>query len=65
MNISVKPIDCKMRTHFTIQDSKSKRNATKRIKKIVDANYKKANLKNIVYNFENLSNDKPFSISKL
>ena len=38
----MKPIDCKMRAHFTIQNSKNVRNATKRIKKILDANYKKA-----------------------
>ena len=37
----MKPMDCKMRTHFTIQDSKNVRNATKWMKKILDANYKK------------------------
>ena len=45
MNLPMKPIDCKMRTHFTIQDSKNVRNATNRIKKILDANYKIANLR--------------------
>ena len=45
INLPMKPIDCKMTTHFTIQDSNKRRNATKRIKKILDANYKKANLK--------------------
>ena len=34
-----------MRTYFTIQNSKNKRNATKRIKKILDKNFEKANLK--------------------
>ena len=38
----MKPIDCKMRTHFIIQDSKNVRNATKRIKKILNTNYKKS-----------------------
>ena len=41
INLSIKPIVCKMRTHFTIQDCKNVRNATKRIKLILDANYKK------------------------
>ena len=46
-----------MRTHFTIQDSKNVRNATKRIKKILDANYEKANLKKLVNNLKYLNND--------
>ena len=33
MNLPMTPIDCKMRSHFTIQDRKNVRNATKRIKK--------------------------------
>ena len=51
-------MDCKMRTHFTIQESKKIRNASKRMKKILDANYKKANLKEIVNNLKYLSSDK-------
>ena len=47
-----------MRTHFTIQDNKNVRNATNRIKKFLDANYKKANLKKIVTNLKYLNNDK-------
>ena len=39
INFPMKPIDCKLRAHFTIQDSKNIRNATKRIKKISDTNY--------------------------
>ena len=61
----MKPIDSKMRTHFTIQDSKNVRNTTKRIKKILDNNYKRANLKKIVNNFKYLSNDKQSLILKL
>ena len=61
----MKPIDCKMRTHFTIQDSKNVRNATKRIKKILDANYKKAYLKKTVYNLKYLNNDKQSLVLKL
>ena len=41
INIPMKPINCKMRTHFSIQDNKNIRNTTKIIKKILDANYKK------------------------
>ena len=57
-NLPMKPIDCKVRTYFTIQDGKNIRNATKRIKKLLEANYKKANLKKIVNNFKYLNNDK-------
>ena len=65
INLPMKPIDCKMRTHFTIKDSKNVRDATKRIKKILDANYKKANLKEIVNNLKYLNNDKQSLIQKL
>ena len=43
-NPPMKPIDCKMRTHFTIQDSKNVRNTTKRIKKTLEANYETGDL---------------------
>ena len=43
INLSMKPMNCKMRTHFTIQDSKTVRDATRMIKKILDANYEKGN----------------------
>ena len=65
INLPMKPIDCKMTTHFTIQDSNKRRNATKRIKKILDANYKKANLKKIVNNLKYLNNEKQSLILKL
>ena len=35
-------------THFTIQDSKNERNVTKRVKKILDVNYRKSQSKKIV-----------------
>ena len=54
-----------MRTHFTIQDSKNVRNATKRIKKISDANYEKTNLKKIVNNSKYPNKDKQSLILKL
>ena len=60
----MKPIDCKMRTHFTIEDSKNVNNAINRIKKILDANFKKGNLKKIANNLH-WSNDKQSLILKL
>ena len=54
-----------MRTHFTIQDSKNVKNATKRVKKILDVKYKKVNLKKIVNNSKYLNNDKQSHILKL
>ena len=65
INLPVTPMDCKMRTHFTIQDSKNVRNVTNRRKKFIDATYKKANLKKIVNNLKYLSNDKRSLILKL
>ena len=54
INLSIKLVKCKMRIHFTIQDSKYVRNATKRIKKILDANHKKVNSKKIANNLKHL-----------
>ena len=54
-----------MRPHFTIQDSKNVRNTTKRIKDILVANYKKANLKKIVNDFKYQSIDKQSLILQL
>ena len=53
-----------MRTHFTIQDSKNVRNATKKMKKTLNANYKKSKRK-IVDNLKYLSNDKQSFILNL
>ena len=39
INIPMKPMGCKMRIHFTIQDSKNERNSTKMMEKILYANY--------------------------
>ena len=44
-----------MRTHFTIQDMKIVRTATKLMKKILDNNYKKANSKKIANNLKYIS----------
>ena len=61
----MKPIDYKMRTHFTIQDSKNKGNITKWIKKILDSNYVKANVKKIINDLKYLNNENQSSFLKL
>ena len=61
----MKPIDYKMRTYFTIQDSKNVRNATKRIKKFLEGYYNKAYLKKIVYNLKHPSKYRQYLILKL
>ena len=48
VHISIKPRNCTPETNFTIQESESARNATMCMKKILDANYEKADLKQIV-----------------
>ena len=47
-NIPMKPINCDVKTHYAIRDSTRVQSETKRIKKILDANYQKANLPKIV-----------------
>ena len=46
-----------MRTHFTIQDCKNLRITTTRMKDILNANYKKANLTKIVQELKYSSNE--------
>ena len=43
--ISMKSINCKMRTNFAIQESNIIRRATNRIEKILDAKYEKGKFK--------------------
>ena len=40
INLPMKPVYCKMRTHFTFQDNKNVTKGTKRMKKILDSNDK-------------------------
>ena len=47
IKIPKKSINCKMKNNFAIQDGKNINSATTRIKKIRDAKYEKAGLKNI------------------
>ena len=44
----MKPVNCEIKTHYTICDSSRVRFETKRIKKLLDANYQKADLLKIV-----------------
>ena len=53
----MKPPNCTAKEFFVIKESRPVRNATKRIKQILDAEYKKINLKSIVMNL-NYSKDK-------
>ena len=61
----MKPINCKIKKHFVIQDSKNVRNSTNRIKKILDASYEKANLKSITSKLKYLSSEEQLLIFKL
>ena len=56
--IPIKSINCKMRTNHVIQESKNIKSATNRIKKIFDAKYKKANLKEITTKLKYYNSDK-------
>ena len=52
----MKPRHCTPETNFAIQESKSVRNATTCMKKILDAKYEKADLKQIVKQLKYLKN---------
>ena len=54
-----------MRTNFAIQESKNIKSATHRIKKMLDTNYEKANLKDITTKVKYLSSDEQFLIYRL
>ena len=67
VTIPMKPANCTKKEHFAIRDSKRVHSETKRIKKILDASYKKANLKDIVEALTYLNKikqDKLFSFLK-
>ena len=61
----MKSSNCKMRTNFVIQDSKNIKSATNRSKKILDANYEKANLKEITTKLKYLNSDEQFLVYRL
>ena len=50
----MKPPNCTAKKFFVIKESRPFRNATKRIKQILDAEYKKFNFKSIVMNLNHL-----------
>ena len=50
----MKPPNCTAKEFFVIKESRPVRNATKRIKQILDAEYKKINLKSIIMNLDYL-----------
>ena len=61
----MKSINCKMKTNFAIQESKNIKSATNRIKKILDAKYEKANLKDITVKLKYLNSDEQILIYRL
>ena len=54
----MKPIDCTANEHFQIQDSKRVYDASKRIKKILDAKYSKVNLEELIPTLKHLNKEK-------
>jgi len=50
VSISMKPPNCTAKEFFVIKESRPVRNATKRIKQILDTEYKKIDLKSIITN---------------
>ena len=57
ISISMKPPNCAAKEFFVIKERHPFRNATKRIKNILDAEYKKINLKSIIINLNNVNNN--------
>jgi len=51
----MKPIYCNVKEHFAIQDSKWVHAKTKRIKKMLDAKYKKVNLAELIPSLKHLN----------
>ena len=48
VSIDMTPRDCEIKSHFAIAESNSVKEATGRIKRILDAKYEKANLKQVI-----------------
>ena len=61
----MKPIENSTCTHFAISDSKRVASETKRMKKILDANYEKADLNKIVNNLKYLDKNKQSKLLNL
>ena len=65
IDIPMKPRNCTSETHFAIQESENVQNATARIKKILDAKYEKADLKQVVKELKHLCKPERKSLLKL
>ena len=65
ISIPMKPSHSSAKTHFSISDSKRVASKTKRIKKILDAKYEKANLTKLVKNLDHLNSDKQTKLLRL
>ena len=61
----MKSIKFNLKTNIAIQESKNIKSATNIIKKILDANYEKANLREITNKLKYLNSDKHFLIYRL
>ena len=61
----MKPVENNTRIHFAISDSKRVASETKRMKKILEANYEKADLNKIVDNLKYLDKNKQSKLLKL
>ena len=64
-SISMKPPNCLAKEFFVIKESCPVRNTTKRIKQILDAEYKKINLISIDMNINNLKDKHKSSLLEL
>ena len=64
-SIPMKPVENNTRIHFAISDSKRVASETKRMKKILDANYEKADLNKIVDNLKYLDKNKQTKLLNL
>ena len=64
-SIPMKPAHNSTRTHFAISDSKRVASETKRIKKILDAKYEKADLNKLDNNLDYLNTNKQSKLLKL
>ena len=65
VSISMKPPNCTTKEFFVIKESRPVRNVTKRIKLILDAEYKKINLKSIIMNLNHLKDKLKNSLFEL
>ena len=65
VEIPMKPRDCTVEGHFAIEESTNVQQATTRIKKILDAKYEKANLKEIVKSLNYLTKSEQKSMLQL